>query len=130
MEFIKVRDSEEIVRIKITIKYVGPCKYTYVISPGNSYNYSTADVPLKPFPHEYNIGRGRDIILIGNNNNNWSIQLMNPSDQDLNYEVFIEWYQGKEKESIYCWPKKNSRKGIVKGHIDHIVFSGICIYES
>lgn len=129
MEFIKVRNSEEIVKIKISVEFVGPSKYIYVIAPGNSFNYSTAEIPLKPFPHEYSIGMGKDIISIGNSNNNWSFQLINPSDQDLKYLVMIEWYQGNDNEPIYIWPKDiKSQQGKVKANVDHIVFSGSCIY--
>jgi hypothetical protein len=131
-EYIKILNNEKEVKIKITIDYIGPSKYIFVVSPGISFNYTTADIPLKPFPHEYNIGKGKDLVSIGNGNNNWTIQLINPSDKDLAYKIYIEWYQeGNDTDIIYMWPQpEKSRQGVVKAHVDHIVFSGNCIYES
>ena len=131
MEFIEINNNNEIVKIKISISYVGPCKYIYVVAPDKFFNYSTADVPLKPFPHIFEIGDGKNILLPGNDSNNWSIQIMNPSDKDLDYELSIEWYQGINTAPVYTWPQDTkARKGVIKAHVDHILFSGNCNYES
>lgn len=114
MEIIKIRKSEEIVKIKITIKYVGPSKYSYAISAIKSFDYKSTDTPPKVFPHEYTIGIGKDLVLIENHNNSVIIQLMNPTAKSLNYElVVIEWFQGDDKTPLYTWPIEGSQQGIV-----------------
>lgn len=105
MKFIKVRNTEEIVKIKIMIEYVGPSKYSYAISSSNSFDYKSSNTPPKPFPHLYDIGMGKVIILKGNHFNSVAIQLINPSSQVLDYKLFINWYQGDDVEPIYTWPK-------------------------
>jgi hypothetical protein len=112
MEFINVRKDDDIVKIKITIEYVGPSKYSYAISTAKSFDYP-ANVNKKPYPHEYPIGKGKELILPENKNNSCIFQLMNPTNQDLDYKVFIEWYQGNDTDPIYKWPKKNSQEGKV-----------------
>jgi len=131
MEFIKIQNSDKIVRIKITIECAGPYEYIYTISTGNSINYSSTEKPPKPFPHNYVIGVGSSLVLINNHWNNWDFKLINPADQDLDYIVYIEWYQDdNDNNPIYTWPQDEKlRKGIIKSSDNHIELSESCIYK-
>lgn len=128
MDIIKIDNTDDVVTIQITISYVGPAEYIYVLSPAKNFQYSNHQLPLKSFPHEYEIGKGKELLSLGRGRNNWSIQLINPSDFDQDYQIQIEWYQ--KGALIYTWPKdKKDRTGKVVAHVDHIVFSGNCIYQ-
>ena len=130
MEFIKIRNSTDVVRIKITIDYVGPSEYIYVITPGNNFKYSSDQIPNVPYPQEHDLVIGEKLLTIGNRANNWSIQLINPSTSDLDYDIKIDWYQGNDGAPLYTWPSDpTSQKGTLKADMDHILFSGNCVYE-
>jgi len=130
MEFINVKKTNEVVKIKITIEYVGSSEYDFVLSPGNHYNYSSTNVPAIKYPHEHLIGESQDVVKMGKRNNNWSVQIINPSDKDIEYVFKIEWYQGEADTPIHVWPAtEDKQKGTIGAHTDHILFSGKCQYQ-
>lgn len=127
MEFIKVRNTLEVVRIEITVEFIGAWKYIYVVSthPKKEFQYSSDKFP-NPFPHVFPIDSGSIII---DTDNNWSFQLINQSVSDLDYLVKIDWFQGTDTKSLYTWEKSSNIDGQIKaGEIKKLMNS--CHYEA
>ncbi len=110
---IKISNNNEIVKIKITIAYSGIVKYSFALSSEKSINYPPIPKPKK-FKHEYEIGKGSLLLEDENCINSLTMELLNPTTKDLEYELFIDWFQGSKDEPIYTWPIKAQRNGIVK----------------
>lgn len=103
---IRISNSPEIVSIKLTISYEGPSEYVYVVNLTRKFSYPVPGQPSRTFPHEYDLDAGKNLLKPGNRNNNWSVELLNPSGQDLNYEVKITWHQSGQQ--IMEWSKEGA----------------------
>ncbi len=127
MEYIKIKENEEIVRIEITMEFPGAGVYNYVINENLMHEYDNGDRKDENFPHHYMIGTGKD-ILNKNDHNNWDFHLTNSSEDTLDYKVFIKWFQGDNLEPIHVWPIEELWEGEVSKS-DHIQKSEIAIYQ-
>jgi hypothetical protein len=108
-EYIKIRDSKEMVNIKITVEYIGSSKYIYVVNSKKTFE-PDSDQPSGSFSIKYDIGLGKDLLSINNCNNSWRFQLINQSEVDLQFNVSIEWYQGINPLPINKWNKNGTIK--------------------
>jgi hypothetical protein len=131
MSKIVIRKTNEMVKIKIDISYIGPLSYQYKKSLSDDLNYKSTDMPPKAFPHDYLIGKGNEVIDNIANDNTWYIKIINPSDKKLEYELKLEWYQGDDKVPLYTWPEdKSEQKGMISASTDHITLTGNCYYDN
>lgn len=128
MEVIKITENNETVSIKITINYNGPSKYAYAATTTKFFTYESNRVPPIEYPHSHTIGIANTLMDPQKIDSNWSVELMNPSDNALNYEVKIEWLQGRKL--IYTWPQdEDAVKGSVPAHSIKLDLAGNSYYE-
>jgi hypothetical protein len=129
MELIPIRNTDEIVSIKIFVDYKGPSKSMYLVNNAKIFRYSSDQVPPKPFPHVYPIGKGMDLLPLANRNNNWNFQLVNPTENGIDYEIYIEWWQGEDKAPLYTWEVNPAdRTGNVPATTDPTILEGSSRY--
>lgn len=105
MEQITISNSEEQVKIKITINFVGVSDYTYSTPSGQFPKKDKMD-------YEYPVGNGIERLKSGNKCDNWKINLLNQGKDELDYEYKIEWFQGGIP--VHKWPADNVGKGKLK----------------
>jgi hypothetical protein len=103
---ITISNSSDMVSIELTVSYEGPSEYTYVVNPNRSLSYKSPGDAPRPFPHAYDIDPGDQLLVPGKGNNNWSIQLLNPSNMDLKYDITITWHQSGRQ--VMQWNKKDT----------------------
>ncbi len=124
---LKIRNSEEVVKVKIKQKFEGFGVYAYEKHPTAKEIYSTDQEPPLPFPHEFTIGKGNDLKK-NYRGNIWEITLINLEQKKLNYNLSFEWYQGNDKKPLYTWPEKNNEKEGTLENGKHVTFRGKCFY--
>jgi hypothetical protein len=117
-----IKNNNDNVYLKVIITHLGAWRYLYFKSANEDPIRVKQESAGNP-PYTHSVGCGKDILF---KVNSWNFELQNQSNQDLDYQVQITWYQNNDSNDLKTWTKK----GTMKKGAGPLSLDGLCAYEN